>query len=72
MSTPSSPKRLVRDLIKRHRMSQTEITEALREDGIEVSQPTISRIANGREDIRLDLYRGLARLHERVSQPASA
>lgn len=67
MST-SSPSRLVRDLIDHYAMSQAAIAEELRRDGIEVSQPTISRISQGHEDIRLDLFRGLVRLHERVSQ----
>jgi len=72
MANSDSAKRFVRDLIKRHRMSQTRIADELRRDGVDVSQPTISRIAKGRESNRLDLYQGLARLHERISQQASA
>lgn len=68
MATPPSPKRLVRDLIARHAMSQTDIAEQMRRDGFEVSQPTISRISRGHEKISLDVFRGLVRLHERISQ----
>lgn len=68
MAMPSTPKRLVRELISRHAMSQTAIAQELRRDGFEVSQPTISRIARGYEKISFDVFRGLVRLHERVSQ----
>lgn len=58
-----SPTRLVRSL--RKRLTQTQIAEELTSLGVPVSQPTISRIENGHEDISLSLARGLVRLLER-------
>lgn len=65
-----SPKQLVRDLAK-HYASQSAIVEELKKLGVRTSQPTISRVGRGHDKISFRLVRGLARLHERVTQPAN-
>ena len=68
METQIRPKQLVRDLTKRYSLTQAAIVEELKKLGVRTSQPTISRVGNGHEDISHKLASGLARLHERVSQ----
>lgn len=59
------PKSLIRRL-KKSGMTETEIVEALRQEGIEVSQPTINRIASGaHKTTSFDIGMGLLKLHER-------
>jgi hypothetical protein len=66
-----SPKQLVRALTKRYSLNQGAIVAELKKLGVKTSQPTISRVGRGHEKISFQLARGLARLHERISQPNS-
>lgn len=59
------PKSLIKRLIKAG-MTETEIADELRDEGIDVTQPTINRIASGTiRKTSFDIGMGLIKLHER-------
>ena len=67
-----SPEVLIRRLAQHHKMTETEIVDALAKLGVKTSQPTINRLRRGKVGrISFDLAVGLNRLHEQVAQLAS-
>lgn len=61
----ASPKFIVQKLIEAG-MKEREIVEALREDGVEITIPTVNRIKNGiHRSTSFDIGMGLVRLFER-------
>lgn len=54
-------------------MNDREITDALRESGIDVTQATVNRIRHGKvKRTSYEIGAGLMRLHERFVQQKSA
>lgn len=61
----SNPRFIIQKLIDGG-MKEREITDALREDGVEITIPTLNRIKNGRHrTTSFEIGMGLVRLYER-------
>jgi hypothetical protein len=61
----SNPQSIIQQLINAG-MKEREIADALREDGVEISIPTLNRIKNGiHRSTSFDIGMGLVRLYER-------
>lgn len=72
-SMSDDPKSIVKRL-KKSGMTESQIAETLNDDGVEVTQPTINRIATGKHrKTSFDIGMGLLKLQERrFSQRQSA
>lgn len=64
-----SPKSIIERLIARSGMTEEQIAEALRADGVEVTQATINRIKTGKHrKTSFEIGMGLVQLHKRRSR----